>query len=171
MHFNGNEQDIRQAAAQIRMLLLDVDGVMTDGRLYVTSSGEEMKVFHTLDGHGIKMLQAAGLIVGIISGRDSAALSRRAGELGITLLYRGREDKLAVVHEILANHPGLQLHELAYAGDDLPDLPVIRAVGLGFTVPGAHDAVKAVARLQTARQGGNGAVREICDFLLAARPD
>ncbi|MFM1895367.1 MAG: hypothetical protein RLZZ385_441 [Pseudomonadota bacterium] len=169
MQFNGNQQQVTKAAAQIRMLLLDVDGVLTDGRLYVTANGEEMKVFHTLDGHGIKLLQQAGIPVGIISGRDSPALARRAHELGIKLLYKGREDKLAVVEEILADHADLQLSALAYAGDDLPDLPVIEAVGLGITVPNAHPSVKQVALLQTSAPGGCGAVREICDFLLASR--
>lgn len=168
MHFQIDQQLAQEKAARITLLLLDVDGVLTDGRLYVGSAGEELKVFNTLDGHGIKLLQRAGIRVGIISGRDSVPLSWRAGELGITLLYKGREDKLVVLDEILASG-GHQREQIAYAGDDLPDLPVMQHVGLGFSVPNAHPEVKQHADLVTGLAGGAGAVREISDFLLQAQ--
>lgn len=169
MRFNLDADTLRQKARRIRLLLLDVDGVLTDGCIYMTAQGEEMKVFNTLDGHGIKQLQRAGVAVGLVSGRDSAALVRRATDLAIGLVYRGREDKLVAIQEILADRPDLTLEAVAYAGDDVPDLPAITAVGLGITVPNAHASVRAVAQLETERPGGHGAVRDICDFLLAAR--
>jgi 3-deoxy-D-manno-octulosonate 8-phosphate phosphatase (KDO 8-P phosphatase) len=167
MIFQQDKEQILSLAQAIKLLLLDVDGVLTDGKLYVGESGEQLKVFNTLDGHGIKLLQKAGIQVGIISGRDSAALLRRASELGIGLLYRGREDKAAVLQEIISN---LELgeDEVAYAGDDLPDLAVIDRVGLGISVPNAHPEVRNAADMLTESRGGEGAVREICDFLLQA---
>lgn len=168
MKFNVDPDSLQPIAKKIQMLLLDVDGVFTDGRLYFTNSGEEFKSFHTLDGHGIKMLMSIGVEVGIITGRQSAIVARRCTELGIKLIYQGREDKLEVLHEIVAAR-AVALHEIAYAGDDLPDLPVLRTVGLGFTVPAGHRSVKAVAHAITEAPGGLGAVREITDFLLEAR--
>jgi 3-deoxy-D-manno-octulosonate 8-phosphate phosphatase (KDO 8-P phosphatase) len=167
MKFNGDEQEIIEIAKAIKILLLDVDGILTDGTLYYSANGEELKAFNSLDGHGIKLLQQAGIEVGIISGRDSAALQRRADDLGIQLLYKGREDKVSVIVEIMSNLK-LQNHEIAYAGDDLPDLPVVRPAGLGIAVPNAHSEVRATAQIETEATGGEGAVREICDFLLQA---
>lgn len=167
MKFNGDEQQIIEKAKAIKLLLLDVDGILTDGKLYYSANGEELKGFNTLDGHGIKLLRQAGLEVGIVSGRDSTALQRRMDDLGIKLVYKGREDKLAVVNEIMDNL-GLTADEIAFAGDDLPDLAVVNLVGLGITVPNAHCELKAVAQLETEAKGGSGAVREICDFLLQA---
>ena len=167
MIFQQNEEQLLQQAQNIKLLLLDVDGVLTDGKLYVGESGEQLKVFNTLDGHGIKLLQRSGIQVGIISGRDSAALLRRASELGIELLYRGREDKAAVLSEILKNH-SIRAEEMTYAGEYLPDLAVIRTVALGISVPNGHPEVRSNAKLLTERRGGEGAVREICDFLLQA---
>ena len=168
MIFQRDKALILNQAKAVTLLLLDVDGVLTDGRLYIGESGEQLKVFNTLDGHGIKLLQKAGIPVGIISGRDSAALLRRASDLGIELLYRGREDKAAVLQEITANS-ALRNEQVAYAGDDLPDLAVLKAVGLGISVPNAHPEVRNAAGLLTERPGGEGAVREICDFLLQAK--
>lgn len=167
MIFQQEKAQLLRRAQAIKLLLLDVDGVLTDGKLYISESGEQLKVFNTLDGHGIKLLQKAGIAVGIISGRDSAALLRRASDLGIELLYRGREDKAAVLREITADR-SMRNDEIAYAGDDLPDLAVIRSVGLGISVPNAHPDVLNNASLVTERRGGEGAVREICDFLLQA---
>ena len=121
MKFNGEEQQIIEAAKTVKLLLLDVDGILTDGKLYYSANGEELKGFNTLDGHGIKMLQQADIEVGIVSGRDSAALQQRADDLGIKLLYKGREDKMTVVKEIMDNR-SIVADEIAYAGDDLPDL-------------------------------------------------
>jgi len=168
MKFNGNKQKITDSAGDIGLLLLDVDGVMTDGRLHYGASGEELKVFNTLDGHGIKMLQRAGVEVGIISGRDSAPLDRRARDLGIRMLYKGREDKLNVLQEIIGTGD-LESSAIAFAGDDLPDLAVMKLVGLAITVPNAHQEIRSMADLETENTGGNGAVREICDFLLQAK--
>ncbi len=165
MQFRIEQKEVEAAAGKVTLLLLDVDGVLTDGRLYFSNSGEEMKAFSTLDGHGIKMLIKSGIEVGIITGRNSAIVSRRAADLGIDLLYQGREDKRAVVQEIVSERQ-LDLEQLAYAGDDIPDLGAIQTVGLGFSVPGAHSDVRAAAHAITSSLAGQGAVREICDFIL-----
>ena len=168
MKINGDRQQITEIAKAIRLLLLDVDGILTDGKLYYSALGEELKGFNTLDGHGIKLLRRAGIEIGIVSGRESAALQRRLDDLEIDLIYIGREDKLAVVEEILERQ-GLTANEIAYAGDDLPDLAAVELAGLGITVPNAHSEVKLVAQLETEAVGGSGAVREICDFLLQSK--
>ena len=168
MIFSDNEEQAIESARKIKLLLLDVDGILTDGRLYFSDSGEESKAFHSLDGHGIKMLMRSGIPVGIITGRDSKIVTKRAAELGIDILYQGREDKIDVLREIMAD-TGIAASTVAYAGDDLPDLPVLQAVGLSFSVPGAHFEVKAAVTAITTRSGGEGAVREITDFLLAAQ--
>ena len=168
MKFNNNAESLVEIAANIQLLLLDVDGILTDGRLYFSNSGEESKAFHTLDGHGIKMLMSTGVGVGIITGRHSKLLEKRAADLGIELLYQGREDKLNVLEEICANS-GLDPRTICYAGDDLPDLPVLNAVGLSFSVPGGHTSIKAAVDAITETPGGLGAVREITDFLLQAQ--
>ena len=168
MIFAQDETLVKSLASKVKLLLLDVDGVLTDGKLYFSNSGEEIKAFHTLDGHGIKMLMSTGVEVGIITGRTSTLLEKRAGDLGIELLYQGREDKLNVLHEILAGRQ-LASEQTCYAGDDLPDLPVLKAVGLGFTVPLGHVSVKSVVQAITEFQGGHGAVREIADFILQAQ--
>jgi 3-deoxy-D-manno-octulosonate 8-phosphate phosphatase (KDO 8-P phosphatase) len=165
MKFNATEQTVRDAASAIKLLLLDVDGVLTDGRLYYSNSGEEMKAFSTLDGHGIKMLRQNGVEVGIITGRQSELLARRAAELGISLLYQGREDKLNVFADILAERQ-LSREQIAYAGDDFPDLPVLTAVGLSFSVPAGHPDVRMRVDAITDAEAGLGAVREIGDFIL-----
>lgn len=168
MNFTGDKQAIIERAKRIKLLLLDVDGVLTDGKLYYSGNGEELKAFNTLDGHGIKLLQRASIQTGIVSGRNSAALVKRASELGIEILYRGREDKLLAVEEIMGEY-SLELSDIAFAGDDLPDLPAIQQVGLGISVPNAHAEIRAAAQLETEKPGGSGAVRDICDFLLQAQ--
>lgn len=151
----------------IRLLLLDVDGVMTDGRIIYDDQGHELKAFDVKDGHGLKLVQRAGLKVGIITGRQSPVVDQRAAELGIDLVYQGAKDKLVPFREILSQ---LQLspRQVAYVGDDLVDLPVLLQVGFSATVADAIDDVKARVDLVTERPGGHGAVREICDFLLKA---
>jgi 3-deoxy-D-manno-octulosonate 8-phosphate phosphatase (KDO 8-P phosphatase) len=151
--------------AKIRLLLLDVDGVMTDGRITYSNDGGESKSFDVKDGHGLKLLQRAGVEVGIITGRQSAVVARRAKELGIELVYQGVKDKLVPFNEILEKR-GLSPEEVAYVGDDVVDLPVMRRVGFAATVADAVEDVKPFADLVTKRDGGRGAVREICDFLL-----
>lgn len=168
MQFSVTEQQAIEAARKIKLLLLDVDGILTDGRLYFSNSGEESKAFHSLDGHGIKMLIGAGIPVGIITGRNSNIVAKRAADLGIDILYQGREDKSDVLQEISTDR-GYALDAVGYAGDDLPDLPVLQAVGLGFSVPNAHPSVQSAVQVVTSRRGGEGAVREITDFILSAQ--
>ena len=167
MLFNQPQEKVHTLAASISLLLLDVDGVLTDGKLYYSSSGEELKAFSTLDGHGLKMLMRSGVTIGIITGRKSPAVETRCKELGITILYQGQQDKLDALREILEQLQ-LQPEQVAYAGDDLPDLPIIREVGLGFSVPTAHPAVRDETDAIAEWPAGHGAVREICDFLLTA---
>jgi 3-deoxy-D-manno-octulosonate 8-phosphate phosphatase (KDO 8-P phosphatase) len=149
-------------------LVLDVDGVLTDGGIHYTSSGEELKSFSILDGLGIKLLARAGIHSAIITGRRSQMVERRVAELGLTHCIQGREDKLQALQELLAAE-GIALEEAAYIGDDLPDLPAILAVGLGMTVANASTEVAARARWQTRARGGEGAVREACEMLLRLR--
>ncbi|KJS07956.1 MAG: 3-deoxy-D-manno-octulosonate 8-phosphate phosphatase [Gammaproteobacteria bacterium BRH_c0] len=156
------------AARQIRLLLLDVDGVLTDGRLYYGNHGEELKAFHIQDGLGIKLLQRQGIAVGIITGRTSKLLERRTAELGIELVIQGREDKSNALNEMLKTHP-LPLEQIAFMGDDLPDLPVMARVGLALTVANCSTTVAHHAHWQATRGGGEGAVREAAEFILAAQ--
>ncbi|MGD8378379.1 MAG: HAD hydrolase family protein [Gammaproteobacteria bacterium] len=157
-----------QRAAQIRLLVLDVDGVLTDGRLYYGEHGEVFKIFHTLDGHGIKRLRATGVEVAVISGRRSAMVERRMGELGVTRVYQGIDDKLPVFRGLLAEL-GLEAGETACMGDDEPDLPMLREAGLAAAPANAAAIVLPHVHWQASMPGGSGAVRELCDLLLAAR--
>ncbi|WP_438952257.1 KdsC family phosphatase [Porticoccus sp.] len=159
---------ITRRARQIRLLLLDVDGVLTNGNLYYGNNGEELKSFNIQDGLGIKLLQRQGIRVGIITGRSSALVARRAGELGIDLIVQGREDKMQALEEMLAAHP-YQMNEIAFLGDDLPDLAVIRRVGLGVAVANARPIIAEHALWQTSACGGAGAVRELAEMILQAQ--
>ncbi|MBV6423159.1 MAG: 3-deoxy-D-manno-octulosonate 8-phosphate phosphatase KdsC [Steroidobacteraceae bacterium] len=152
----------------IRLLVLDVDGVMTDGRLHYGARGEVLKVFNVLDGHGIREARRAGVDIAVISGRRSAAVSRRCRELGIRHLYQGVGDKLAVL-EALCARLDVTLGECAAVGDDAPDAPLLRAVGHAFAVPEGHASARRAAHRVTRLHGGHGAVREVCDLLVAAR--
>ena len=158
---------MQERLARIRLLLLDVDGVMTDGRIIYDDRGGETKAFDVRDGHGLKLLQRAGIRVGIITGRQSPVVDRRAGELGIDLVYQGAKDKLVPFADILAK-TGLPDDAVAYVGDDLPDLPVLRRVGFAAAVPDARTELKPYVHYVTGAAGGRGAVREICDLLLRA---
>jgi 3-deoxy-D-manno-octulosonate 8-phosphate phosphatase (KDO 8-P phosphatase) len=151
--------------SDIRLLVLDVDGVMTDGRLYFDANGEALKVFHVRDGHGIKSLLQAGVTVAIISGRRSAALQRRAAELGIERVHEGVEDKGSAIRSLMAEL-GLTAQQCACLGDDTPDLPMMAAVGWPVAVADAHTQVLAAARHVTRLPGGAGAVRELADLIL-----
>jgi len=166
--FNTNKERAIEVASRIRLLALDVDGILTDGRLYFSNHGEELKTFHSLDGHGIKMLQKRKIEVAIITGRTSNILEHRAAELDIVSVYQGVEDKLSSLNAILENQR-YSIDEVAYAGDDLPDLNALQAVGLSFSVPNAHTAVKAAVDLITSLNGGWGAVREMSDFILESQ--
>jgi 3-deoxy-D-manno-octulosonate 8-phosphate phosphatase (KDO 8-P phosphatase) len=164
---------LQERARHIRLLMLDVDGVLTDGKLYFSNSGDESKTFCTLDGHGIKLLQNSGVRVGIITGRKSELVAKRARDLGISVLIQGREDKWAALNELL-DTPSLFEHKpapenIAFMGDDWPDLAVMSRVGLALTVPNAHASVAERAHWQSQRRGGEGAVREACDLIMQAQ--
>ena len=159
---------IIEAAKNIKLVLLDVDGVLTDGRLYYGNSGEELKAFDIQDGLGIKLLQEGGVKVGIITGRRSALLQRRAEELAISPLVQGREDKWLALNEMMENL-GVSLEEIAFVGDDLPDLAVIKRVGLGITPANGSHIVASQADWQTKNSGGDGAVREVAELILSAQ--
>ncbi|MBV6416484.1 MAG: 3-deoxy-D-manno-octulosonate 8-phosphate phosphatase KdsC [Steroidobacteraceae bacterium] len=152
--------------SRIRLLVLDVDGVLTDGRLYYGPRGETLKVFHVQDGHGIREVQRAGIAVAVISGREGAAVRRRCRELGIRHLHQGVADKLPVLRRLCARL-GIDLAECAAIGDDAPDVPLLRAVGRSFAVPAAHASARRAAQHTTRAHGGCGAVREVCDQLVA----
>lgn len=161
-------QQVYQRARAIRLAVFDVDGVLTDGRIHYSDSGEELKAFHTQDGHGLKMLQASGVELAIITGRRSRCVELRAANLGVAHLYQGVEDKLAALRELL-DKLGLEAAAAAYMGDDVVDLPAMRASGLALAVPGAPSLVKRHAHYVTTRHGGEGAVREACELLMLAQ--
>lgn len=154
---------------EIRLAAFDVDGVFTDGRLYLGNDGVETKVFHTQDGFGIRRLLDAGIEVAIVSGRQSRAVELRMAELGVAHVIQGAADKVAALDRLLGR---LQLSpaQCVYTGDDVPDLPLLRHVGFPIAVANAVDEVKAACRYTTVAAGGSGAVREICDLLLRNRP-
>jgi 3-deoxy-D-manno-octulosonate 8-phosphate phosphatase (KDO 8-P phosphatase) len=160
--------DFARRARALEWLLLDVDGVMTDGRLYYSAAGEEIKVFHVRDGLGIKLAQRAGLKVGILSGRRSGALARRAADLRLDALIQGRDDKDTAFDEFLAAH-ATTAERVAYVGDDVLDLPVLLRAGLSFAPADAVEAVRRQVDHELAAPGGAGAVREAVELLLAAR--
>ncbi len=156
------------ALSGIRLLVLDVDGVLTDGRLRYGATGELDKTFHVRDGYGIRAVQAAGIAVAVISGRQSPAVSRRCEELGIRHAHQGVDDKAAVLAQLLASL-GIPARQCACVGDDCPDLPLLAQAGFAVAVADAHPAALALAHRRTRLPGGAGAVREVCDWLLAAR--
>ncbi len=160
--------DTGHRAAQIRLAIFDVDGVLTDGRLYLLPDGQELKVFDARDGLGIKLLMKTGVQVAIISGRRSGVVEERMRSLGIEHLYQGHEKKLPVF-ETLLRTTGISAEHTAFTGDDVLDIPVIEAAGLGIAVADAHPQVREKADMVTTSGGGRGAVREICDMLIAAR--
>lgn len=161
----SNTSSVTQLAQFIRLLVLDVDGVLTDGRLYYSPTGEALKAFDCQDGLGIQWLQQAGIPCAIITGRNSPMVSQRAQELGITHVIQGRNDKQVALQELCASL-NLTAQHIAYAGDDLPDLSAVQWSGLGIAVANAHPLLKKEAQWQTQANGGRGAVREICEGLL-----
>lgn len=160
--------DLPARAAAIELLLLDVDGVLTDGRVTYTDAGDEIKRFHVRDGTGLKIWQSLGLQAAVISGRSSKAVERRAAELGLGPVVQGRSDKLPAFRDLLAELK-LQPDQVCAVGDDLPDLPVLTRCGLGVAVADACPEVRAVAYHTTAAVGGAGAVREAIEWLLTLR--
>nr|WP_308418624.1 3-deoxy-manno-octulosonate-8-phosphatase KdsC [Chitinimonas arctica] len=157
-----------ERAQTVRLMIFDVDGVMTDGSLYYTDAGEELKAFNSLDGHGLKMLQNSGVQLAIITGRTSRLVEHRARNLGINRLVQGAHDKLASFETLLAE-TGFTPAECGYMGDDVIDLPVMRRVGFAVAVPDSPDIVRQNAHYVTGARGGNGAVREACDLIMQAQ--
>jgi 3-deoxy-D-manno-octulosonate 8-phosphate phosphatase (KDO 8-P phosphatase) len=159
---------LRVRLRRVRLLVLDVDGVLTDGRLYYTSRGETFVAFHILDGHGIKLAGQCGLAVAIVTGRHSPMVARRARELGVRLLMQGVEEKGRALERLL-RRCRLEASEAAAMGDDLLDLPMLTRVGLALAVPDAAAEVRAAAHYVTRRPGGLGAVREAIELILRAQ--
>jgi 3-deoxy-D-manno-octulosonate 8-phosphate phosphatase (KDO 8-P phosphatase) len=160
--------DAAERASTIRLMAFDIDGVMTDGHLYFTPTGEELKAFHSRDGVGVKMLQSAGVQVAIVTGRTSRVVELRAQNLGISLVLQGIEDKRAAL-ATLARELGLDLSRTGYMGDDVVDLKVMRACGFSASVPDGHSLARNAADYVTLAAAGAGAVREVCEFILRAQ--
>ena len=157
-----------QRAKAVRLMIFDVDGILTDGRLYFSAQGEELKAFNILDGHGLKMLRDSGVETAILTARKSAIVERRAQELGIANVRQGVANKLAGFLELL-EHCKCTAPEAGYAGDDVVDLPVLTRCGFAASVPNAMAVVKSRAHLVTRANGGHGAAREICEFIMNAQ--
>ncbi|MFM1892559.1 MAG: hypothetical protein RLZ44_1636 [Pseudomonadota bacterium] len=161
-------QDLTEKAAKIRLVIFDVDGVLTDGSLFLGDDGQEYKAFHSKDGHGMVMLQQAGVQIAIITGRSSEVVRIRMASLGIEHVYQGHRDKLPA-YEQLKRAAGLSDDVIAYVGDDVVDLPVMRRAGLAIAVQDAHYLAKQHAHWITPSGGGRGAAREVCEFLMDAQ--
>ncbi|MEX2494653.1 MAG: HAD-IIIA family hydrolase [Woeseia sp.] len=160
--------NLRQLAARVRLAVFDVDGVFTDGRFWLSDEGIETKAFSTQDGFGIKKILAAGIAVAVISSRNSRAVDIRMAELGVQHVFQGAADKIVAFERLLSTLQ-LSADECVYTGDDVPDLPLLQRVGFAVAVANAVEQVKAVCHHITARPGGSGAVREVCELLLAAK--
>lgn len=161
-------KDILAKAAQIKLVVFDVDGVLTDGSLYLGDDGLEYKAFHSRDGFGMKMLQAAGVEIGVITARSSQVVTHRMSGLGIEHVYQGRLEKLPALSEMI-NKLGINHEQTAYVGDDVVDLACMRAVGFAIAVQDAHALVKTHAHWQTPNPGGRGAARDVCELIMQAQ--
>ncbi|WP_455216741.1 3-deoxy-manno-octulosonate-8-phosphatase KdsC [Kaarinaea lacus] len=161
-------QDILEKAAQIKLVIFDVDGVLTTGALFYGDDGQEYKAFHSRDGHGMKMLQNSGVEIGIITGRTSKVVEHRMQNLGVQHVYQGKLEKLPAFEE-LTRKLGINPGEVAYVGDDVVDLPILTRVGLAIAVADAHDLVKQHAHWTTPSGGGQGAARDVCELIMEAR--
>ncbi len=161
-------EKVLKKAEKLKLLILDVDGVLTDGRLFFDDAGVEYKCFHARDGHGIKLLRQTGVEIAVISGRKSNSVAIRMKNLGIDLVYQGHENKISAFHEILAQL-NLKPEQAAHVGDDLLDLPLMKRAGLAIAVNDANFAVKRYADWCTDTPGGLGAVREVCDMIMHAQ--
>jgi 3-deoxy-D-manno-octulosonate 8-phosphate phosphatase (KDO 8-P phosphatase) len=159
---------LTEALAQVKLAIFDVDGVLTDGRLYYDNQGNEFKAFHAHDGHGMKQLQQAGIPIAIITARHSHLVAKRMSDLGITYVFQGARDK-GTVYQHLITELAIQDQNVCYVGDDLLDLPVMMRCGLAISVPSAYDAVKDRAHYITHAAAGAGAAREVCDLILSAQ--
>ncbi len=153
---------------QLRMMAFDVDGVLTDGRLWYSAQGEQLKAFHVLDGHGLKLLMESGITVALITGRDGAVIGRRAAELGIALVQHSVRDKAQAL-QALAHEHACNLSEVGYMGDDIIDVPAMQRAGFAASVPNAPAYVTQAAHWVSTAAGGSGAVRDCCDLILAAQ--
>jgi len=156
------------AMKSIKLLICDIDGVFSDGRIYLGNNGEELKAFHTKDGYGIKALGASGVDVAVITGRTSNIVSTRMTALNVKYIVQGEENKLPALKKI-AEQLNLSLNEIAYVGDDMPDYECINTVGFGIAVQDAHPSILAIANYTTFNNGGFGAVREICDLIMLSQ--
>lgn len=155
-------------ASRVRLMIFDVDGILTDGSLHYGPDGEAIKTFNVLDGHGIKLLQQSGVATAIISARKSDIVARRAADLGIRHLHQGVHDKRTAFEELLA-HTGVNAQDCGFIGDDVIDLPILLRTGFAASVPNAHPEVRARVHYVTQASGGRGAARELCDFILRAQ--
>lgn len=162
------DEQAASRAAKVRLMIFDVDGILTDGSLHYGADGEMIKTFNVLDGHGIKLLQASGVATAIISARKSALVARRAGDLGIQHLFQGVHDKRTAFEQLLAQ-TGLAADACGFVGDDVIDLPILLRVGFAASVPNGHPEVRSRVHYVTQAQGGRGAARELCDFILRAQ--
>lgn len=162
------KKGLLEIAKGIKLLILDVDGVLTDGGIILDNEGNEFKTFHVRDGHGIKMLMRSGIIVAVITGRDSKVVARRARELGITEVYQKCFDKKVAFRQLIEKY-SFKPQEVAFIGDDIVDIPLFKRTGFSIAVADADDDAKAAAMMVTKNSGGKGAVREVCDFLLKAK--
>ncbi|WP_018862978.1 3-deoxy-manno-octulosonate-8-phosphatase KdsC [Thioalkalivibrio sp. ARh3] len=163
-----HDETLRHRQGAVRLLILDVDGVLTDGSLFMGDAGEQYKAFHSRDGHGIRLALDGGLEVAILTGRTSGVVEHRMRDLGVQHLVQGRRDKGAALHELL-EQTGHAPEAAAFVGDDIVDLPAMRRVGLGIAVADSHPLVVRHADWVTQAPGGRGAVREVCEGLLAAQ--
>ncbi|HEC18938.1 MAG TPA: 3-deoxy-manno-octulosonate-8-phosphatase KdsC [Gammaproteobacteria bacterium] len=161
-------KDILQRAKSIKLVIFDVDGVLTDGRLILGDDGQEYKAFHSRDGHGMKMLQATGVEIGIITGRTSRVVEHRMANLGVSHVYQGKLEKLPAFEELIAKL-GVETQQVAYMGDDVVDLPIMLRVGLAVATNDAHELVGKHAHWQTPHNGGQGAARDLCELIMEAQ--
>ncbi|MDA1106827.1 MAG: 3-deoxy-manno-octulosonate-8-phosphatase KdsC [Proteobacteria bacterium] len=161
-------KDILAKAAQIKLVVFDVDGVLTDGSLYLGDDGQEYKAFHSRDGHGMKMLKRTGVHIAVITGRTSQVVAHRMANVGVEHVYQGHTDKLPAFETLLAKL-GVEAQQTAFVGDDVVDLPAMRRAGLAIAVQDAHPLVKAHAHWQTPSPGGRGAARDVCELIMEAQ--
>jgi 3-deoxy-D-manno-octulosonate 8-phosphate phosphatase (KDO 8-P phosphatase) len=161
-------KEILERAAKIKLVVFDVDGVLTDGSLFLGDDGQEYKAFNSRDGHGMKMLQRSGVEIAIITGRTSQVVALRMASLGIEQVYQGQQDKITAFEDLLSKLK-LDPSEIAYVGDDVVDVPVMRRVGLAIAVADGHALAKAYAHWHTPNRGGRGAARDVCELLMRAQ--
>lgn len=161
-------QDFIEKAREIRLVVFDVDGVLTDGGLHIDCDGREHKVFNSRDGHGMKMLQETGVLIGVITGRSSQSVAHRMAGLGVDHVFQGQQDKLPAFRQLL-DTVGVPAEQVACVGDDVVDLPMMRRAGLAIAVNDAHELVKEHAHWITAHRGGQGAARDVCELIMKAQ--